>query len=578
MKRLHSLHIIRSKINRLNVRLFFISLALMIPTLILISWITLRSTENIRTASLSEKQSELDIAVSQMDLTLDILDASIVNFVAGNSDFRLIASAKEQDTDFWLMNERLYQQVSRLGDFAYLDLHMSVCFPSQDLFYNRETDPGLTSTITEIIAGHDPGYEFDRWLIFWSSGQPYLSRIYNFTDYYISCCVSLDSLLDNIGLSENPDCKYWLTDPRMHILNISESSDITVSGLLDHHGKNTWQSISSLSTQTGYRICAFIKKDSLKQPASPLTFQLMLIIGAVLLLCGFYILGICVWVARPIRNLQKSMAIIKLGNMKYRIEDDPYACDEFRSAAQQFNEMMDQIEHLKIAIYENELQQNKTRLQYLSQQIQPHFILNSLNTLYNYSEKDARTAQSIIRLLSRYYRHVVNVNSNYISLREELAHIDDYLKLQQIRYPGRFEYHISCPDRLGNLPVPPFLIESFAGNSIKYALGGKETVILDITAEETEPGITRIVISDSGPGFTDDVLDAISEYQQSRIISEEIGIGIRNAVDRLQLIYHGKARIRFSNRIPHGAEVEILIHSGGSIKEITKEQTNGKYL
>lgn len=578
MKPLHPLQTIRSKINKLNVRLFFISLALMIPAIILISWITLRNAENVRSARLSEKQNELDIAVSQMDLTLDILDASIVNFVAGNSDFRLIASAEEQDTDFWLMNERLYQQVSRLGDFASLDLHMSVAFPSQDLFYNSEADPGLTAVITEIISGREPGYEFDRWLIFWSSGQPFLSRIYNFTDYYISCCISLDSLFDSIGLSENSDSKYWITDPHMNVLNISESSHITVSGLLAHHGEDTWQSISSLSTRTGCRICAFIKRDQLEQPSSPLTLQIMLIIGAVLLLCGFYILGICVWVAKPIRNLQKSMAIIKLGNMKYRIEDDPHACDEFRSAARQFNEMMDQIEHLKIAIYENELQQNKTRLQYLSQQIQPHFILNSLNTLYNYSEKDAQTAKSIIRLLSRYYRHVINVNSSYISLREELAHIDDYLKLQQIRYPGRFEYRISCPDKPGSLPVPPFLIESFAGNSIKYALGGKETVILEITAEETAPGTARIVISDSGPGFTDDVLDAVSEYRQNHTVSEEIGIGIRNAIDRLQLIYQEKARIRFSNRTPHGAEVEILIHFDGSIKEITKEQTNENYL
>ena len=144
MNALHLPKTIYSKLNRLNARLVFISLALMIPTLILITWITLRNTEDVRTGRLNEKQNELDIAVSQMDLTLDILDASVVNFVAGNSDFRLIASAPEQNTEFWLMNERLYQQIGRLRDFASLDLHMSVCFPSQDLFYNREADPGLT--------------------------------------------------------------------------------------------------------------------------------------------------------------------------------------------------------------------------------------------------------------------------------------------------------------------------------------------------------------------------------------------------------------------------------------------------
>lgn len=574
MNALHLPKTIYSKLNRLNARLVFISLALMIPTLILITWITLRNTEDVRSGRLNEKQNELDIAVSQMDLTLDILDASVVNFVAGNSDFRLIAFAPEQNTEFWLMNERLYQQIGRLGDFASLDLHMSVCFPSQDLFYNREADPGLTRKITAVITGREPGYEFNRWLVLWSGGQPYLGRIYDFTDYYVTCCISLESLLDNIGLTENVEEKYWLTDPRMHILNISESSDITVNGLLAHHGKENWQTISSLSAQTGYRICAFLRTESLEQPMSPASFQIMLIIGAVLLLCAFYILGVYAWVAKPIRNLQGSMEIIKQGNMKYRIKDDPYACDEFRNAAQQFNEMMDQIEHLKIAIYENELQQDKTRLQYLSQQIQPHFILNSLNTLYNYSEKDVGTTRSIIRLLSRYYRHVVNVNSSYISLREEFAHIDDYLKLQQIRYPARFSYEIVCPDSAGKLPVPPFLIESFVGNSIKYALGGKEIIQLTMRVEEAGPGNTRITVSDTGPGFTDDVLDAVSEYQKSGIVSEELGVGIRNAIDRLRLIYHGRAQITFSNEVPHGARVDILIAFSGNLKELTKEQTD----
>ena len=113
MNALHLPKTIYSKLNRLNARLVFISLALMIPTLILITWITLRNTEDVRTGRLNEKQNELDIAVSQMDLTLDILDASVVNFVAGNSDFRLIASAPEQNTEFWLMNERLYHRTTQ---------------------------------------------------------------------------------------------------------------------------------------------------------------------------------------------------------------------------------------------------------------------------------------------------------------------------------------------------------------------------------------------------------------------------------------------------------------------------------
>ena len=93
-------------------------------------------------------------------------------------------------------------------------------------------------------------------------------------------------------------------------------------------------------------------------------------------------------------------------------------------------------------------------------------------------------------------------------------------------------------------------------------------------AKEAGPGITRITVSDTGPGFTDDVLDAVSEYQQSGIVSEELGVGIRNAIDRLRLIYHGRAQITFSNEVPHGARVDILIAFSGNLEELTKEQTD----
>ena len=79
--------------------------------------------------------------------------------------------------------------------------------------------------------------------------------------------------------------------------------------------------------------------------------------------------------------------------------------------------------------------EKETELQYLSRQIQPHFILNTLNTIYNYSENDVKTTKQLIRLTSGYYRYVVNVNSRYVQLGQELEHIQDYLRLQKMRYP-----------------------------------------------------------------------------------------------------------------------------------------------
>jgi sensor histidine kinase YesM len=257
--------------------------------------------------------------------------------------------------------------------------------------------------------------------------------------------------------------------------------------------------------------------------------------------------------------MKKSMAVIEAGNMDYRIPPEDRTSVEFESVIDQFNSMMDQLQHLKIEVYEGKLERQETKLQYLSQQIQPHFMLNTLNTLYNYSDRDKQATREIILLLSKYYRHIVNVNSKYVLLGQELEHIDNYLKLQKIRYPNAFEYEIECKSPLEIIPVPPFIIESFVGNAIKYGIRPGNTSLIQISVEEVDQFKIRIKISDTGNGFSEDDLDSIKEFVEEGIVSEELGVGIRNSIERLRLIYHDKATILFYNQKPHGAVIEIEI-------------------
>ena len=68
-----------------------------------------------------------------------------------------------------------------------------------------------------------------------------------------------------------------------------------------------------------------------------------------------------------------------------------------------------------------------------------------------------------------------------------------------------------------------------------------------------------IRIEDTGEGFSDDSLDAAREFIDNRVISEELGVGIRNSIERLQLMYKNNCGIKIFNKEPHGAVVEIRI-------------------
>lgn len=174
---------------------------------------------------------------------------------------------------------------------------------------------------------------------------------------------------------------------------------------------------------------------------------------------------------------------------------------KFSKIKEKFNGMMDQLKQIKIVVYEQEIQQQETKLRYLSQQIQPHFILNSLNTLYTYSKRDVDATRKIIRLLSEYYRYVVNVESRYVCLEQELDHIEKYLSLQKIRFPRTLSYQIDCEPALKIVPIPPFLLESFVGNALKYGLDEEDKICIHIEIIQEAHFEIKIRISDTGPDF-----------------------------------------------------------------------------
>ncbi|MFR3005579.1 MAG: hypothetical protein ACLTML_09595 [Blautia faecis] len=132
-----------------------------------------------------------------------------------------------------------------------------------------------------------------------------------------------------------------------------------------------------------------------------------------------------------------------------------------------------------------------------------------------------------------------------------------------MRYPSAFDYKVTC--RRGHQDLFPissiFIIESFVGNAIKH---GREAWENDRNTGECEQ-IGGIRDPDTGERqwyrfFWDDSLDAVEEFLEKGIVSEELGVGICNSVARLRLIYGDKCEIRIYNRELSGAVVDITLN------------------
>lgn len=517
-----------------------------------------------RRQRIGEVEKQVNIYATTLDISFSLMESMLGNLPVNNEHYdRLLRLSREHKTDtleYWQsvvdIRKRLEQVIS---SNEYVE-NVFVYFPGMDLFVMSGVNPGMTEIIRANSPGA-PGMDADSWKCVRLSETNYLYRVYNFGDYQIGAWFSCDALQSSlVKLDKDSGNPIFVADMSGALLTdgapFTEFIPDSGSSVLDD-GRNAV--IYEPVHHPGIYVGQILTKENLSPQGMSIFQNMTMIVFLLLLMIVCVFAGLSHWVARPLRGLVQGIDKIGEGDIDYRLHDRPDDSLEFQQITQRFNAIMDQLAHMRIRIYEQQMEQQETKLRYLGQQIQPHFILNSLNTLYTYNRKDTETAQKIIRLLSSYYRYVVNAESSYVQLIQELEHIENYLHLQKIRYPRTMEYAVTCEEALKIVPIPPFLIESFVGNAIKHGLNGEDPVMIRVDAAQIGTFMLRIRISDTGVGFRGDVLEALKALADRGEVDESLGVGIRNSIERLRLIYKERAEICFYNQESHGAVVDIKI-------------------
>ena len=291
----------------------------------------------------------------------------------------------------------------------------------------------------------------------------------------------------------------------------------------------------------------------------PFAIRMLQILSvAALVALPILLLAIQHWMVGPVSRLHKAIGIVEGGDLDYRIPEKEQGT-EFNRINRSFNHMMDQVEELKISVYEEQLNSQKIRMGFLAQQIKPHFILNTLNILYSYEQEEYPLIQRMILYLSRYFRYVVNAYQDFVPLGHEMEHLRNYFEIQKVRFVKTFEAVVEYDEDLSDCLIPPLLLQSFAENAIKYALVPESLVEIRVSAEKTEAGRLLLRVTDTGAGISDEVLEKIEEFRKDRTFRPGLGIGIQNAVDRVELLYGGSGSVALRRQETGGTAVEIAL-------------------
>lgn len=254
----------------------------------------------------------------------------------------------------------------------------------------------------------------------------------------------------------------------------------------------------------------------------------------------------------PLLRMSGTMKRIKAGETELRITD----CGGTRETAEMeevFNELMDQIYHLEISNYRMELENQKAQLINLQLQINPHLLLNTLNTIYGLAEiGEYQSIQSFTMNLVKYFRYSLKNTDELVTVAQELDFVKSYVEVQKIRYPDKFYVVYDVEDSLLDERIPPLIIQNFVENSVKYALRKTQTEILVILRRQGER--LQISICDDGAGMEEEMLGELKKGRPF-VRDGETHVGVYNCLRRIRLFYGEDIRFSITSHPGEGTQV-----------------------
>ena len=234
--------------------------------------------------------------------------------------------------------------------------------------------------------------------------------------------------------------------------------------------------------------------------------------------------------------------------------------DETGVLANAYQEMLRTIETLIQENYVKQLTIKDTQYRTLQAQLNPHFIYNTLDSIYWMAQKSGQEEVALMILsLGKLMRESITRRDDFghlITLREELRNLNNYLNIQRIRFRDALNIQIDIPPQMLELTVPRLLLQPLVENSIHYGLETINEPCWIVISGRQDEAFFELCVTDTGVGVEDDLLARI---QADDFEPRGSGVGLKNILLRLNMLYGDKASLQISNCKPHGAMVVIRL-------------------
>ena len=238
----------------------------------------------------------------------------------------------------------------------------------------------------------------------------------------------------------------------------------------------------------------------------------------------------------PIQLLESSVQQVEGGLSETKIYVG--GSREIQQLGMSIQHMVDLMRKLTNDIVEEQTQKQKSELNALQAQINPHFLYNTLDILVWMIEKEQpEDALKIVSALGKFFRISLSKGKNIITVSDELEHVRNYLSIQQMRYKNKFTYRIEAGGETLGLSTLKLVLQPVVENSIYHGMDYMTDDGEIIITSELKDGVLYLCVEDNGPGMTRE--QAAGMLTREKTDTSGAGIGLKNVHERI-VLYFGR--------------------------------------
>ncbi len=253
----------------------------------------------------------------------------------------------------------------------------------------------------------------------------------------------------------------------------------------------------------------------------------------------------------PIDNLVRGMDKVVDGCFDFKVKDE--GNDELSLLTKQFNGLVHKINTLLNEVKHEQILKRESEIKMLQAQINPHFLFNTLSTLKWIAVMNEDTSVSNgLGALAKLLRDTIVNSKEFITVREEIYNIKNYIVIQKLRYGDSFDVNYNIKEDVYELKIIKFILQPIVENCILHGFDeDKDNQKIDIYISKMEKYL-EIIIRDNGKGFD-------SKESKKKNKGNLSGIGYKNVFERIKLTYGADCEMDLKSIICYGTEVRILI-------------------